>query len=84
MDSGILKQLLTEYDSKRMHAITSLENRKQHLRESSKEYVALEKDMQATSLESIRSMLSASENEKEQKLQVLQKKTDDRKRIYGV
>lgn len=77
MDSSILKQLLTEYDSKRMYAITSLEGRKQHLRESSKEYVALEKDMQAASLESLRSMLSASEDEKKQKLQVLQKKTDE-------
>ena len=32
MDNTILKQLLTEYDSKRMHALEELENRKKFLR----------------------------------------------------
>lgn len=77
MDNNVLKQLLTEYDSKRMRAITALEDRKQHLRESSTEYVNLEKDMQAVSLDSLKAMLTSSENEKEKKLQALQKKTDE-------
>ena len=37
MDNTILKQLLTEYDSKRMKAFSELENRKNLLRDSSPE-----------------------------------------------
>ena len=61
MDNTILKQLLTEYDSKRMHAISDLEDRKQKLRETSSEYINLEKNMQQISIASIKSMLSLSQ-----------------------
>ena len=76
MDNTILKQLLTEYDSKRMHALEDLENRKKTLRESSAEYVQLEKNLQSLSLDSLKSMLSLSSEEKEKKLKSLQEKTD--------
>lgn len=76
MDNTILKQLLTEYDSKRMHALEDLENRKKTLRDSSSEYVLLEKNLQSLSLDSLKSMLSLSLKEKEQQLKVLQEKTE--------
>lgn len=75
MDNIVLKQLLTEYDSKRMRALSDLEGRKQHLREASTEYVSLEKNMQDVSLASLKAMLTSSEDEKEKNLQSLQKKT---------
>ena len=75
MDNTILKQLLTEYDSKRMHALEELENRKQFLRESSPEYVKLEEDLHSASLSSLKSMLSSSEADKESNLKDLETKT---------
>ena len=77
MDNNILKQLLTEYDSKRMYALNSLEDRKQHLRETSYEYVSIEKDLHDISLEILKAMLNSSESEKEEKLKNLQQKTDE-------
>ena len=65
MDNTILKQLLTEYDAKRIKAFSELERRKNLLRDSSPEYVALEKDLQSLSLDSIKSMLKLSSDEKE-------------------
>lgn len=76
MDTTILKKLLTEYDSKRMHKLSSLDERKRKLMESSAEYTKLEKDLQAISIESLKSMLSTSPSEKEEKLKALQEKTD--------
>lgn len=76
MDNTILKKLLTEYDSKRMYKLSSLDDRKQKLMESSSEYNKLEKDLQAISIESLKSMLSSSPLEKEEKLRILQEKTD--------
>ena len=75
MDNTILKQLLTEYDSKRMHALEELENRKKFLRESSPEYVKLEEDLHSASLSSLKSMLSSSEADKESNLKDLETKT---------
>ena len=75
MDNTILKQLLTEYDSKRMHAISDLEDRKQKLRETSSEYINLEKNMQQISIASIKSMLSLSQAEKNEKLKKLEIET---------
>lgn len=75
MDSTILKQLLTEYDSKRMHAISDLEDRKQRLRDTSSEYINLEKNMQQISIASIKSMLSLSQDEKNEKLKKLEIET---------
>lgn len=77
MDNNILKQLLTEYDSKRMYALTSLEDRKERLRETSSEYTLLEKDMQNISLEVLKAMLNLEDTEKEKKLKNLQQKTDE-------
>lgn len=76
MDNTILKRLLTEYDAKRMYKLSSLDDRKHRLMESSAEYTKLEKDLQAISIESLKSMLSASPSEKEEKLRVLQEKTN--------
>ena len=75
MDNTILKQLLTEYDAKRIKAFSELERRKNLLRDSSPEYVALEKDLQSLSLDSIKSMLKLSSDEKESLLKSLEKKT---------
>lgn len=75
MDNVILKQLLTEYDSKRMHAISDLEDRKQRLRDTSSEYINLEKNMQQISIASIKSMLSLSQDEKNEKLKKLEIET---------
>lgn len=77
MDNTILKQLLTEYDSKRMKAFSELENRKKLLRDSSPEYVNLERDLQSLSLDSIKSMLTLSSEAKESLLNSLEKKTSD-------
>lgn len=76
MDNTILKRLLTEYDAKRMYKLSSLDDRKHRLMESSAEYTKLEKDLQAISIESLKSMLLASPSEKEEKLRVLQEKTN--------
>lgn len=75
MDNTILKQLLTEYDAKRIRAFSELENRKNLLRDSSPEYVNLEKDLQSISLDSIKSMLNLSSEEKESLLKSLEKQT---------
>ena len=75
MDNTILKQLLTEYDAKRIKAFSELERRKNLLRDSSPEYVALEKDLQSLSLDSIKAMLKLSSDEKESLLKSLEKKT---------
>ena len=75
MDNTILKQLLTEYDSKRMKAFSELENRKNLLRDSSPEYVSLEEDLHTLSLDSIKSMLTLSSDEKDSLLNSLEKKT---------
>jgi len=72
----ILKKLLTEYDSKRMYKLSSLDDRKRKLMETSAEYTRLEKDLQSISIGSLKSMLSSSPSEKEEKLRILQEKTD--------
>ena len=77
MDNNILKQLLTEYDSKRMYALKTLEDRKEHLREISSKYTSLEKDMQNISLEVLKAMLNSEDTEKEKKLKDLQQKTNE-------
>lgn len=76
MDNAILKQLLTEYDSKRMREYSDLENRKRNLMETSMEYTNLENDLHLLSLNSLKSMLSLSGEAKEQKLKELQEKTN--------
>ena len=76
MDNTILKKLLTEYDSKRMYKLSSLDDRKRKLMETSAEYTRLEKDLQSISIGSLKSMLSSSPSEKEEKLRILQEKTD--------
>ena len=77
MDNTILKQLLTEYDAKRMRAMTELENRKQALRESSLEYKKLEDNFRSVSMDSIKAMLSVSEEEKEKRMQDLSNKNEE-------
>lgn len=77
MDNTILKQLLTEYDSKRMHALEELENRKKFLRDSSPEYVKLEEDLHSVSLSSLKSMLSSSDVDKETNLKNLENTTSN-------
>ena len=75
MDNSILKQLLTEYDSKRLHALEELEKRKKVLSESSQEYAKLEKELHSISLDSLKSMLSLSSDEKDKKIKLLEQKT---------
>ena len=75
MDNTILKQLLTEYDAKRLKAFAELENRKKLLRDSSHEYESLEKNLHSISIESLKSMLTLSADEKEKMLKVLNQKT---------
>ena len=77
MDNLILKQLLTEYDSKRTHKLIDLENRKKMLAETSKEYYNLEKELQQLSLSSIKNILSLSTEEKEKKISELQNKANN-------
>lgn len=76
MDNTILRKLLTEYDSKRMYKLSSLDNRKKKLMETSSEYNKIEKDLQSISIESLKSMLILSPEEKEDKLRDLKEKTD--------
>lgn len=76
MDNTILKQLLTEYDSKRMHALNDLEDRKKLLRESSNEYLELEQNLQSISFDSLKSMLTLSSDEKGERLKQLQTATE--------
>lgn len=76
MDNTILKKLLTEYDSKRMYKLSSLDDRKKKLMETSSEYNKLEKDLQSISIESLKSMLTLSSEEKEAKLRDLKEKTN--------
>lgn len=76
MDNTILKKLLTEYDSKRMYKLSSLDDRKKKLMETSSEYNKLEKDLQSISIESLKSMLTLSSEEKESKLRDLKEKTN--------
>ena len=75
MDSSILKQLLTEYDSKRTRELTDLDLRKQKLSETSVEYRNLEKELQELSLSSLKNMLFLSQDEKEKNVKELEKKT---------
>lgn len=75
MDNNILKKLLSEYDSKRMHKLSSLDERKKKLMETSSEYNKLEKDLQEISIASLKSMLLVSSDEKEEKLKKLEEKT---------
>ena len=75
MDNTFLKQLLTEYDSKRTKALTDLENRKNKLMESSSEYFKLEQELHSLSIESIKSILTLSPKEEEDKILLLEKKT---------
>ena len=76
MDNTILKKLLNEYDSKRMRKLSDLDERKKKLMETSPEYNMLEKDLHSISLDSLKSMLILSPEEKETKLRDLQLKTD--------
>lgn len=76
LDNTILKQLLTEYDSKRIHKLESLELRKQKLMEESEEYKSLENDLRLLSLDSLKSMLILSKEDKEDKLRKLEEKTN--------
>ena len=76
MDNTILKKLLNEYDSKRMRKLSDLDERKKKLMETSPEYNRLEKDLHSISLDSLKSMLILSPEEKETKLRDLQLKTD--------
>lgn len=75
MDNAILKKLLTEYDSKRMRELSALESRKKKLMETSSEYTNLEKDLHSLSIDSLKSMLLLSPEEKEKKLEELKAKT---------
>ncbi len=75
MDNSILKQLLTEYDSKRTRELADLENRKQKLAETSVEYRNLEKELQSISISSLKNMLFLSQKEKEKNVKNLEEKT---------
>lgn len=75
MDNNILKKLLSEYDSKRMHKLSSLDERMKKLMETSSEYNKLEKDLQEISIASLKSMLLVASDEKEEKLKKLEEKT---------
>lgn len=59
-----------------MHKLSSLDDRKRKLMETSAEYTKLEKELQSISIESLKSMLSSSPSEKEEKLRILQEKTN--------
>ena len=74
MDSNILKQLLTEYDSKRRFKISEAEKRKQELLDKSSEYRDLEDKIHNTSISSIKNMLS-SDKDNESILKSLEKDT---------
>lgn len=76
MDNSILKQLLTEYDSKRTRELASLENRKNRLTETSSEYKRLEQDLRNLSISSLKNMLNQSQEEKEQNIKELEEKTN--------
>lgn len=76
MDNSILKQLLTEYDSKRTRELASLENRKNRLAETSSEYKRLEQDLRNLSISSLKNMLNQSQEEKEQNIKELEEKTN--------
>lgn len=76
MDNSILKQLLTEYDSKRTRELASLEDRKNKLSESSSEYNRLEQDLRELSLASLKNMLIQSPEEKSKNLKELEEKTN--------
>ena len=76
MDSTFLKQLLNEYDVKRTKALKELEERKNNLRESSAEYLKLEEDLHSISIDSIKSILSLAQNDKESNLKKLEEQTN--------
>lgn len=75
MDNSILKQLLTEYDSKRTRELSSLEDRKKKLLETSSEYNKIEQDLHYLSISSLKDMLVSSSDEKAKKIQELEYKT---------
>jgi DNA replication protein DnaC len=76
MDNSFLNHLLTEYNVKRTRALTDLENRKNKLKESSSEYLKLEQNLHILSLESLKSLLTLSPEDKKRKLKELEEKTN--------
>lgn len=76
MDNSILKQLLTEYDSKRNFKLSSLEERKKKLAETSIEYNNLEKELQSLSISSLKNMLFLSPADKKKNMQEFEKKAN--------
>ena len=76
MDSTVLKQLLTEYDSKRRYKISQAEKRKNDLLDKSSEFRDLEDKLHAISLSTIKNVLSSDQNNDEI-LKDLEKKTEE-------
>lgn len=76
MDSTVLKQLLTEYDSKRRYKISQAEKRKNDLLDKSSEFRDLENKLHAISLSTIKNVLSSDQNNDEI-LKDLEKKTEE-------
>lgn len=64
MDTIILKQLLTEYETKRRYKLQQAEDRKNKLLDSSSEYRDLEAKLHSISLNSIKNVLSSDTNNK--------------------
>ena len=76
MDSTVLKQLLTEYDSKRRYKRSQAEKRKNDLLDKSSEFRDLEDKLHAISLSTIKNVLSSDQNNDEI-LKDLEKKTEE-------
>lgn len=76
MDNLLLKQLLKEYDQKRQSAILDSEKRKQDLFLKNKRLSEIEKNLNLLSINTVKSMLTSNESEKEKLLSNLKKQTD--------
>ena len=76
MDNFLLKKLLTEYDAKRIKAISDADMRKQEIYSSIPELQSIENELHTVSLNTVKSMLISSPKEKETYLKELEKKSN--------
>lgn len=73
MNNALLRTLLTEYESKRTHALLDYENKKQQLYSLNPEIEAIDRKLNSISIASIKSMLNSTN--KEEELKKLEKTT---------
>lgn len=76
MDNFLLKKLLTEYDTKRIKAISDADIRKQEIYDSIPELQSIETKLHTISLNTVKSMLISSPEEKENYLKDLEEKSN--------